>query len=222
MASSRAENVYAVENNRNVYERGKEILAGIDTDTVEFMHADARSITFPGEIDVVICEMLDTGLIAELQVPVMNHAVSNFLSPTGSVIPYKAKTSVQLINSDYTFYGKEFRLPHFEAYGSREAAHLSEKKVYHKIDFTEKNSLQVDEKIILQAVQNGVVNGIQLNTDVMMSKGQEYTGGSAWLDPPLNLPIDEDISVQSGDEVEIILSYELGGGLDNVSYKASP
>ncbi|MFB6215710.1 MAG: hypothetical protein ABEJ72_01895, partial [Candidatus Aenigmatarchaeota archaeon] len=164
---------------------------------------------------------LDTGLIAELQVPVMNHAVNTFLVDEGKVIPRKAKTSACLIHTDYVFEGAEFRLPHFEAYGSRESQTLSEKKVYHEIKFNEENSLQVDEKLVLKASEEGVVNGLQLNTDVLMAEGQGYTGASEWLDPPLNLPMEIDIPVKSGDEIKVILSYELGGGLGKVSYEVA-
>ncbi|MFB6215711.1 MAG: methyltransferase domain-containing protein, partial [Candidatus Aenigmatarchaeota archaeon] len=55
LASPRADKVYAVENNQTVYEKGKEILAKENVDNVEFIHEDARAVTFPDEIDVVLC-----------------------------------------------------------------------------------------------------------------------------------------------------------------------
>lgn len=219
LASDRAGKVYAVEMDREVYEKGREIMASEDVDNVEYIRGDARNVDISADIDVVMCELLDTALAAELQVPVMNYAAEELCTEDSTVIPIEAKTSAKLIQSDYEFYGGQFRLPHFEEYGSRESVPFSEENVYHHIRFDEQNSELVEQEVILTATQSGTVNGIQLNTDVRFGEGLEFVGASPWLDAPLNLPLDSDLTVESGEEVKIELSYQLGGGLNNITHE---
>lgn len=219
LASKRAEKVYAVEMDREVYEKGREIMADEGIDNVEYIRGDARDVELPEEVDVVVCEMLDTALAAELQVPVMNYAVEELCKPDGTVIPAEAETSAKLIRSDYEFYGGTFRLPHFEEYGSRESERFSDETVYHRVRFDERNAELVEQQISMTATRAGTVNGMQLNTDVRFGDGLDFIGASPWLDAPLNLPFDTEYRVEPGDEITVKLSYQLGGGLNNITYE---
>lgn len=218
LAAEKANQVYAVEMEREVYEKGQELLGNEGIENVEYIHGDARDVELPEKVDVVMCEMLDTALAAELQVPVMNFAVENLCKDDFTVIPVEAKTSVKLIQSDYEFYGGTFRLPHFEEYGSRESESFSEENYYHHVRFDEQNTELVEQKVILTATKNGEVNGMQLNTDVRFGENLDFVGASPWLDAPLNLPFNDVYRVEVGDKITIELSYQLGGGLNNITY----
>lgn len=218
LAAQKADQVYAVEMEREVYEKGRELLTSEGVENVEYIHADARDVELPEKVDVVICEMLDTALAAELQVPVMNFAVENLCKDDCTVIPAEAKTSAKLIQADYEFYGGTFRLPHFEEYGSRESESFSKQNYYHYVQFDEQNTELVEQKINLTATQSGDVNGIQLNTNVRFGEGLDFVGASPWLNAPLNLPFEDTYSVKPGDEITVKLSYQLGGGLNNITY----
>jgi len=219
LASERAEKVYAVEMDREVYEKGREIMTSHGIDNVEYIRGDARDVDLPEQVDVVMCEMLDTALAAELQVPVMNYAVDELCKADSTVIPAEAKTSAKLIQSDYEFYGGTFRLPHFEEYGSRESESFSDETVYHHVRFDEQNAELVEQQITMTATSAGTVNGMQLNTDVRFGDGLDFVGASPWLDAPLNLPFDTEYSVEPGQELTVKLSYQLGGGLNNITYE---
>jgi len=219
LASKEAEQVYSVEVDTEVYERGKELLRDQGVDNVEYIKGDAQNISLPEKVDVVMCEMLDTALAAELQVPVMNHAVENLLKEGGVTIPHRAKTTARLVESDYDFCGGSFRLPHFEAYGSRESINRSQEVEYHEVSFEEKNDLLVDETMKMTVSRDGIVNGIQLNTYTQFARGVKYTSPSEWLNPPLTLPTEENIYLEEGEEVRIDLNYELAGGLSSIEYR---
>lgn len=218
LAAQTADRVYAVEMDREVYEKGREIMDAEGLDNVEYIRGDAREVDLPEPADVVLCELLDTALVAELQVPVMNHAVDSILADDGAVIPARARTSMELVECEYEFFGGSFRLPHFEEYGSRESASRSDPVVYHDVAFDEHNAELVEERVTLAATESGTVNGIQLNTEVQFGADTGYTGASPWLDPPLNLPFESDYQLAAGDELTVEISYELGGGLSNIVY----
>jgi len=218
VASQTADEVYAVEIDREVYEKGNQILERAGIENVKYIRGDAREVEIPTDVDVVLCELLDTGLIAELQVPVMNYVIEEFAGSDVRTVPVDARTSLRLIESDYSFYDYEFRIPHFEEYGSRESQPRSDKQTYHEISFQEQNSELVEQRVTLDANEDGVINGIQLNTEVRFAPRMEYTGASPWLNPPLNLPFEQDIEVQEGDSITVEITYELGGGLNNIVY----
>lgn len=219
LAAEKASKVYAVEVDREVYQKGREILvrAGLE-DVVEPLCRDARNVELPEPVDVVLCEMLDTGLIAELQVPVMNYAVDELLGTEGVVVPYEARTTLALVRSDYRFHGAEFGLPHFEAYGSRPSEVLSNEYECHSIVFDRQNELDVERRLHIEATEPGPVNGLQLRTYVRFASDQEWTGPSAWLNAPLTLPLDENRPIQPGSSLEVWIRYELGGGLSDIDY----
>ncbi len=219
VASQKANKVHAIEIDREVYEKGNQILEHAGIENVNYIRGDAREVELPTDVDVVLCELLDTGLIAELQVPVMNYVIEEFAGPDVRTVPVDAKTSMRLVEADYTFYDYEFRIPHFEEYGSRESEPRSEKQTYHQITFKEQNSELVEQRVTLYAMDDGVINGIQLNTEVRFAPGMEYTGASPWLNPPLNLPFERDIEVEEGDTITVEITYELGGGLNNIVYE---
>lgn len=219
LAAESAEKVYAIEMDREVYEEGIQIMQQNNIDNIEYMRGDAREVDIPEDVDVLMCELLDTGLIAELQVPVMNYATENFLKDSGKVIPHSAETSMNLIKCDFEFKGSKFAVPHFEEYGSRESKQISDPVSYHEVNFSYYNDEIVKEKITLEASKSGTTNAIQLNTDVKFAESLNPTGSSPWLDPPLNLPLEDEIYVNPGDELEVEIDYELGGGLGNIHYE---
>ena len=221
LAADRADKVYAVEVDREVHERSREILSREGADNVEHLCRDARNVQLPEPVDVVMCEMLDTGLAAELQVPVMNYAVESLLADGGRVIPRKAVSTVRAIRSDYSFHGGEFRLPHFEEYGSRESMSYSRESAFHRIEFDRVNDLDVESTVSLEAERSGIVNGIQLRTYVQFGSGMDWTGASPWLNPPLNLPLAEDLGVEKGQTMTVSIRYRLGGGLNDIECEAT-
>ncbi len=175
-------------------------------------------IELPEKADVILCELCDTGLIAELQVPVLNHALENCLKTNGKIIPYCAKTTMELVYTDYIFEGSLFKLMHYEAYGSRESKSLSDEMPYHIINFQEKNSEYVDTEEILTATSDGIVNGVRIKTYIRGAKELDYIPPSPWFNPPVILPTKEDIKLKTGNKVKINIKYILGGGWLNVRY----
>ncbi len=64
----------------------KKIFKENNIDNVNFIAADASSFEFTESADLIICEMLDTALIDEEEVPVLNN-VRKYLKSNGKIIP---------------------------------------------------------------------------------------------------------------------------------------
>lgn len=220
LAARKAKKVYAIDFDFDIVETGKQIIRSLGyEDKIEYILDDAREVTLPEKVDIIICEMIDTALISELQVPVMNKALDFIQAHDKRAIPLKAISTIQLVYSDYSFHDWEFKLPHFEEYGARISPKaLSKEKTYHEIFFTKKNEVYVDKKVVLRASISGKVNGVRIKTYVETYEGA-LTRQSSWFNPPLVLPFSTTYDLKKGEVIEIYLSYELGGGFKNLHWR---
>ena len=224
-AAKKAKKVYAVEINPFILEASKKIISRYpEAKKIEFIEADARTLDLEEDVDVVICEMIDTALISEHQVPVMNNAVEKFLKPNGKVIPIKAETYIELVFADYEFFGFKIPLPFYEEYGARKVVDvLTDRIQLHSIRFDEVNPTLVDKEIEFRIAKDGRVNAFRLITYVYADENI-LMKPSTWFNPPLVFPItlsDEDLAVRKGDTLTLNICYEMGGGLDGIEYSIS-
>lgn len=218
VAAKKAKHVYAVEVDPGVALYCKYFTKNSKySDKITVINKNVLNWKMPVKPDLVICEMLDTALIAELQVPVMNYINNNLLKVTTKIIPIYSKTSIQLIYKDFKFLSFNFSLPHFEAYGSRSTKiNLSKEIVFHEVYYNAYNSEVVDKRIEIIANKSGYVNALKLSTVSNLFEDIN-AGRTGWLTPDLVLPIDI-IKVNKGEKIVINVYYKLGGGLSNLKY----
>ncbi len=95
-AAPHANFIYSVENDLTISKITELFLN--DIKNVSFIKGDARKIDFPQKADYILCEMLDTALIDEEQVPVLN-SLLKYLNKNGKIIPYGVINGVEPINS---------------------------------------------------------------------------------------------------------------------------
>jgi predicted RNA methylase len=78
-------------------------------DRATVLHGDARRIDLPSA-DVVVAELIETGLMSELQVPVMNTLHRRgVVNRRTRFVPSGYRTTFELVHTDRTFYGFEIR-----------------------------------------------------------------------------------------------------------------
>jgi predicted RNA methylase len=222
VAAEKAKIVQAVEIDSKVRSKGEFLLKLNNIKNVKYFQYDARKIEFNERADVVICEMLDTALVSELQIEVMNNALDNVLKPNGKMIPSYVESTVQLANSKKLFEGYTFPLIHYESYGSPRCNYLSEEKIYSKISFDVKNDLNIDTEITVRANKTGIVNAIIIRTYVKVPKIQNKIPASSWLNPPVVIPLAEDIPVTKDTPIDVLIEYTMGLGWHQSHIDAFP
>ena len=85
-ASKYSKRVLAIDNDYKSIQCAKKTFKENNIDNVNFISADASSFEFTESADLIICEMLDTALIDEEEVPVLNN-VRKYLKSNGKIIP---------------------------------------------------------------------------------------------------------------------------------------
>ena len=128
-AIEHVDKVIAIELNNSTYQLAKENLK--EFDNIQVFNDDILSFDFSKlneKADLIICEMLDTALIDEEEVPVLNHA-RKFLKDDGEIIPKGMINSAEPIfmNNHFIQYEDDEYSPIYVS--------LGESVVYTEFDF---------------------------------------------------------------------------------------
>jgi predicted RNA methylase len=200
--SSRFKQIIAVEINSGAYNCAKENLA--DFDNVKVINADALEYEFDKKADLIVCEMMDTALIDEEQIPVLNHA-KKFLKPNGKIIPQGVMNSAQLVNleTEYVHWDEDAR---YETY--------SDAAIYSEFDFLDDINPDFEAELSFKVKRQGTVNGLKLTTFTKLSD-DIICGPTPMLNPPLLIPFEEK-SVKSNEYINVKLKYIMGNGIESI------
>jgi predicted RNA methylase len=221
-AAKKAKRVYAVELLPYVYSLGKQTFSKhLYSDKIVFFLGDARSIRLPEVADVVICWIVDTALISELQIPVMNHAIKELVGNDYQVIPHSFSTQAQLVNINYHFDGLEYRLFSIETiHTQKRQTPLSKEKVFSSLNLTQVNALSIEEEFDLLATRNGILNGLKITSIAHLTDNIKL-GPTIFSLRPYILPLPEDYPIIKGQKITVTISYKLSGGLGSLNYNVT-
>lgn len=193
-------------------------------DVVEVLEGDARDVHLP-PADVVIAEVIDTGLIEEMQVPVLNHLHDEkVIGPGTRVVPSRYQASLELVEVDDTFYGFTIKAPMHEwpFYAPDPATWiptavraLSAAGSLLDLDFGEPVPTEIERSLVLEASEIGTANAVRLSGLAVLSPEVQLGPTPAFNgDKLLHLDIGP---VQPGDRVQLDLRYTPGDGFDSLT-----
>ena len=232
--------IIAIELNNSSYQLAKENLK--EFDKIQVFNDDILSFDFSKlneKVDLIICEMLDTALIDEEEVPVLNHA-KKYLKDDGKIIPEGIINSVEAVfmNNHFIQYEDDEFSPVYIALGNS--------IIYSKFDFlddidsnfsaivdlkiydrNELNEMGFEDKISKESFEKFnfkdnfnikenklKINGIKLTSFTKLNE-KLICGPTPMLNPSMLVPIEE-IEVDCGDTVRIKLEYVMGGGVETI------
>lgn len=171
---------------------------------IETIHGDATKIKLPRQVDVIICELLSTGLFYEPEIQVINH-LRTFLKPGGRIIPQNCKSWVQLVSAQRSVYGLYFDYDaRYERLSNDKA--LSTKTLFDHPNFYIEEPLNVNKKVIVTARHSGIVNAICINSKAQLGK-KIYATKSEFLFNPLTIFLKKKTAIKKGRKYEIHIQY---------------
>lgn len=184
---------------------------------IELVVSDARTAKFDTvqKFDVVIAEMLTTGIVDEYQVQAINHLhTQGLVDETTQFIPERQDTYICLINTNSNFFGKAIsmvlHLWKWHNWSNLRLKKLSEEKLLNSVDFRFKTDEEVDVGVKFKATKPGVINGILLTSKSMFDK-RNFLGDTEALNAPIFVPVTPK-KVKRGDEMVAQVKYRYGGG----------
>jgi predicted RNA methylase len=221
-----AKQVYAVEAGEFLVRTLGGIVAGHPRGKdVVTIRCDAGSLRLEdvGRPDVVICELLTSGLIGEMQGPVISALKeAGIIGDETIIVPGSVETSLSLVEVDYNFYGFEVPFPVFLDYFRKDDSYrhriLSNEKLVHSVEFRRPFSENVEVATSIEVMEDGRLNGILVSTQTGFL-GEFSLGPCPSYCQPVILPFEE-LAVVEGDAVALTLQYKMGRGFDSLNYVA--
>ena len=203
--ASKFNEVISIEIDKKASDCAKENLSNFDNVTV--VNTDALNYQFTKDADLIVCEMLDTALIDEEQVPVINHA-KNWLKESGTIIPQGIINTVELVNMErpYVHWDENAK---YESY--------SEAMIYSQFDFKKDIEPEFQMNVSLKSNKDGIINGIKITTYTLLNENL-VAGPTPMLNPPLLIPLDER-HVKVNDFIDVELKYIMGNGIESIETK---
>lgn len=217
-ADAGAKKVYAVETDTNLHKTLEtNFRVNGHYKIIKLIKDDARMVELPEKVDVVICEMVATGLIDEIQVLAMNH-ILKFTKKSTRVIPSSMLNYVDLVFNNNSFYGHKLNVVRYEYVYVKglKSKSFSNKFLYSEVNFKKLNDLQISETIPLVVNKSGFINGVRITNQSLFPDGSKFNDSLAYC-IPLILPIKE-TAVKEGDKFLLELSYRFGQGLKDLKY----
>ena len=194
--------IIAIEQDVKAYNCAKESLKNLKN--IKVINEDVLNHEFSKKCDLIVCEMLDTALIDEEQVQVLNHA-RNYLKKGGKIIPKGIINIAELahLERDYIHYDENIK---------HEV--LSNPVVYDEIDFLDNINPNFEKIISLKAKKDCLVNGLKITTIALINDNL-VCGPTPMLNPPLLIPLDEK-NVKCNDLISVKLKYIMGKGIETI------
>lgn len=175
-----------------------------DFKNIEVVNDDVLNYDFTKKADLIVCEMLDTALIDEEEVQVLNHA-RKFLKDDGEIIPKAIINIAQLVNMHRHYI-------HWDENASYEI--MSDSVNYSKINLKEHINPNFEKNLQFNVNGDGLINGIKITT-VTILNDEIVCGPTPMFNPPLLIPIDE-TNVECNDLINVKLKYIMGQGIETV------
>ena len=232
--------IIAIELNNSSYQLAKENLK--EFDNIQVFNDDILSFDFSKlnvKADLIICEMLDTALIDEEEVPVLNRA-KDYLKEDGAIIPQAIINTAEPIfmNNHFIQYEDDEYNPIYIDLGRSVVynelnflndmdCNFSEEiefKIYskddlEKINFEDKLSSEDFQKFNFRDNFNIEENKLKINgikiTSFNKLNENIICGPTPMLNPSMLIPIEE-TEVRFGDIIRIKLEYIMGGGVETI------
>ena len=220
-AAQKAARVWCVERNPELVDTARRLLAlnGVD-DKVEVVQADANDYLPPERVDVVVCEMLHSGLLREKLAPLMASFKARYLAhfgpPLPTLVPEAAILGLQPVHHSFEFFGYQAPIPVFQdpSHENEASIWLAEPVVTHAVIFSEPFSTTIAWDGEVPITHHGSINALRFITRGILAVRVAEGDTLDWYLQHMLLPLDEAVPVPAGGCVRIAFNYEAGASLN--------
>ncbi|MCB1070937.1 MAG: 50S ribosomal protein L11 methyltransferase [Kiritimatiellae bacterium] len=221
-ARAGAARVYAVEHDpNNLATLSRVIEANGFADRIQVLEGDVCTLDLPEPVDVIVGEMIATGLIEEQHVRANNNML-RFARDNARVVLAGYTCLAGLVWSPTAYHGLTFDVVRYEYPELPELTSqpLTAEHAYARLNLTRRvEHFDVKVQFRLQATAGGVVNGLRIRGVMEFHDGTTLKATPA-CNYPIILPVPES-SVRPGQAFRISLSYTLCGGFPTLTHRVA-
>ena len=218
-AAQTARKVYSVEYNMDLVDASRRILSqNKNGDRVEVIHGNALTYTPPEPIQVVVCEMLHTGLLREKQMEIIDAFKANYTAafpdtPLPIFIPMGVLQAMQPVCHDFNYMGYYAPAIMFsDPYSTHpKTEELGDPVIYHQLLYDQPYPLECTWEGTITIKQAGKFNALRFITKNVLAASE--TGIIDWHTQYIMLPLVREMEVTTGQVLTVSLSYPAGAPL---------
>jgi len=220
-AAQNARKVYCVEFNPELVEKSRLLLQkNRNGNRVEVIHANAFEYLPPEPVDVVICEMLHVGLLREKQMEVIDAFKKRYksafeLAPMPIFTPMISIQAIQPVYYDFHFDGYYAPIVQFQDQYSANprTLELGEPVIYHQIVYEDPYELSCKWDGAVPITVEGKLNALRFITKNVLAAVPDTQSIIEWYNQYLIQPLESEIQVRPGQQVNISIDYLAGAPL---------
>lgn len=201
----------AIEKDKKAYNCAKQNLK--DFKNIKLINEDVLKYNFNIKADLIVCEMLDTGLIDEGQVTALKH-VKKFLKEDGIIIPFGVINIAELVYMEREY------LHYDDGNLNNDYSIVSNSVIYSQVDFSDDDINPVFQCDIQFKIKNNninKVNGIKLTTITKITNNI-ICGPTPMLNPPILFPLNK-TNIKTNNLIKVRLKYIMGKGIETIDGK---
>lgn len=197
----------------------KAIKANNFKEKINLLVNNARIYHFPQKIkfNVVISEMLTTGMVDESQIQVINNLHNKKMVDNLTVfLPSRHDTYISLVNANFMMFGLKIsmilHLWKWHKWINLKIVKMTDKLILNSIYFNKNNNEKFDAIIIFEVKRTGKINSLYLTSRTFLTN-KIFLNDTEALNAPMLVPIQEK-SVKRGQKIKLRISYAFGGGYE--------
>lgn len=197
-------------------------------DRVEVVQTDALEFLPPEPVDAVVCEMLHVGMLVEKQFDVIASFKERYLEAYGAplprLIPEALVQAVQPVEQSFDYHGYHAPTVHFQAADAPQprTSELGEPVVFQSLFFEDELPERIAWSGRLPIARSGRLNAVRVITKNLLTLVPEEGRSVDWLMNYLVVPLERELEVVAGEEVELSFDYRPGDRLDDFVPAATP
>lgn len=219
-AHAGAKKIYAVEFDPFVTELVKKSIAlNRFKKNINLLISDARKLRFAKKIkfNVVISEMLTTGMVDESQIQAINNLHNKKMVDDLTVfLPSRHDTHISLVNTNFTMFGLKIpmilHLWKWHKWSNLKIIKMTDKLILNSIYFNKNNNEKFDATITFEAKRSGIINSLYLTSRTFLTN-KLFLNDTEALNAPMLVPIQKK-SVKKNQKIKLRISYVFGGGYE--------
>jgi len=218
-AAREGASVIGIENNRVLVDYSEQrMLANGISSKVKLLHQDAMLWTPNVPVDIVVCEMLHSGLLREKQIQVINSFRRNHLKKFGRIpqfIPYATLLAVQPIHMDYDFEGFYAPIPLFQdPYTVQSSQTIFNPLVYKTVVYEDEEEGSIEANLTFTAEEGTTINALRFVTKSILAMDLLTKDSVEWFNQYLVLPLGSTLNIDAGESFSVQFKYHSGDEIE--------
>lgn len=195
-------------------------------DRITVINGDAVTAELPHDVDIFIGELIETGLIDEEQVRVVNALRDRgVIGSQTRLIPEQYTTYAELVEVENTYYGYRIAAPIHEwpNYLTDEShwlptpiSPLTGRHEIVTVDFRGRVESQVDRELVLNGIESGIANGVRISGIAHLTETLSL-GQTNALNGDKILLLSESMPVEPNAHIPLHLGYVMGNGFGSLT-----